>query len=901
MDWKHHITNAIVAAGAAPDDDVVEELAQHARAIYDEARAEGASADEAQARVERQIDIWCADAASLRRRSRSRTVVEPPPANARHLAGALHDLRYAARLLARRPAAALVAIVTMALGIGATTVLFSVAWGVLFKPLPWPDADRLVRLSETRQGSTRRLPPLLTNGTYLAWRTGAATIEEIGGWTTDTVTMAAGGSPQRVRIAAVTPSVFPLVRAQAALGSVFTTDATPQDVVVSYGLWQQLLGGDPSALGRSVMLDGEPRTIVAVMPRSFEFPDKETRAWVPFRVRPVVGENNSRTISIFRAMARLKPGVTAAQASAEATARARSAPNPLLTAVAVFGSQGPAEVTARGALDDMTREVRQPLLVFLFAVGLLLATATANVASVQLARAATRRREMAIRSALGAAGSRLPRQLLIEKLLVGMSGGLLGGLGAFWLHRGLPRLLPADFPRVMDVALDLRVLAFAFAISVVSSVAFGLMPALSARRLNLVEALTEDSLAPVGASGRTRTARVRALIMAGQVAVASVLLIGASLLIRSFVSLLNVDRGYDVTNVLTAQIPMGARDFTPTRRAQMLERLLDRIRSLPGVSEVAFTTVLPLTPIDRLMAFTMPASTATGERAQIQAGIRTVSPSYFAALGMRIVEGRSLSDTDTATSRPVVLVNRAFARRYLDNQAIGRELPAGLDPSRTEQLWQIVGVVDDVRMRNVTDPPQPEVFVSYRQLKNGILPVDPTIVVRASTDPHGLTPRIRDLLREQDSSLVLDSVLTMDERLLQNLARPRLYAIMLGAFAVFALTIAAVGLFGALSYGVAQRSREIAVRSALGARPSQILQMVVRQGLTIAVAGILVGMVAAVALARSMATFLYGVTPHDALTFVTVPLLLLVVTTVACFIPARRAARLDPLRVLKAG
>jgi len=811
----------------------------------------------------------------------------------------MHDIRYACRMLARRPGAAIVAVVTMALGIGATTVLFSIAWGVLFKPLPWPDADRLVRLSETRQGSTRRLPPLLTNGTYLAWQESPATIEQIGAWTTDTVNVtAAGGTPQRVRIASVTPGVFPLVRARPAAGSLFTADAARRDVLISYGLWQQLFGGDPSAVGRTVTLDGEARTIVGVMPGAFEFPDRETRAWIPFEVPAVVGENNSRRISIFRAMARLKPGVTAEQASAEGTSRGRAAPDPMLTAMAVFGSRGPVEVSATPVLDAMTQDVRRPLLVFLVAVALLLSTATANVAGVQLARAATRRREMAIRSALGAPGGRLARQLLVENLIVGLAGGALGVAGAFWLHRALPSLLPADFPRIADVALDLRVLTFALAISVVSSIAFGLLPALGARRTNLVESLSEDGLAPVGAFSRTKTARARSLIMAGQVAVASVLLVGASLLIRTFVSLMNVDRGYDVTNVLTAQLPMPDATFTPARRAQILDRLLERAAASPGVVNAALTTVLPLTPMDQLMAFTMPPSPVTGQSVQVQTGMRTVSTSYFAALGMRVGEGRPFSDADTAASLPVVVVNRAFANRYLDGKAIGRELPLGLDDAKGEQRWQVVGVVDDVRMRNMTDPPQPEMFVSYLQ-RRGMRASNPTVVIRMSGDPHRFVPELRHLVSEQDPAVVLDSVFTMDERLLQNLARPRLYAIMLGGFAAFALAIAGVGLFGVLSYAVAQRSREIAVRSALGARPSQIVRMVIRQGLTIAVGGIAVGLIAAIALSRSMATFLYGVTPHDTITFVAVPLVLLAVAAIACFIPARRAARLDPLRVLR--
>ena len=868
--------------------------------MYDTARAEGASPAEADERVARQIALWAGEAPGLQRRPRRAPVVEPPASATSRLVGVAHDLKYAMRLLRRRPGATLVSMLTMALGIGATTVLFSVAWGVLGKALPWPEADRLVRLAETRQGSTRRLPPILTNGTYLAWRDARGTIDEIGGWSGSTVTVTDRGDPQRIRIGAVTPTMFSLLGAKPAIGALFTTDTAESEIVLSHALWQQLFAGSPGALGATLRIDGALRTVVAVMPRDFTFPDREARAWVPLRVRPVLGENpETRYISLFSAIARLKPGVTPAQAAAEGSARGRGAPDPGLTAIAVFGSRGPVEVTAVPVLDAMTREVREPIIIFLVAVALLLATATANVASVQLARSATRRREIAIRSALGAGGGRLARQLLIENVLLGLLGGLVGLLGATWLHRALPTLLPADFPRVPDVTLDFRVMAFAAGVSVVSSVAFGLLPAMQARRINLVEALTEDSLAPVGGSTRIRTARTRALIMAGQVAVASVLLIGGSLLIRSFAAMWRVDRGYDVTNVLTARLPLPDASFTPARRAQLLAGVLDRLHATPGVTRAAFTTVLPLSSIDQLLAFNLPPSGRTGDPVQVQSSMRIVSPHYFASLGMHIADGRALAETDTRTTLPVVVVNRAFARRYLDNVALGRRLPAGLDHARNEQQWEVVGVVEDVRMRNLTDAPQPEIFVSFAQLTSGVQASDPTIVVRTTGDAAAFVPRLRDAVRQEDPSVALDAMATMEQRLLGNLARPRLYAIMLGGFAVFALAIAAVGLFGVLSCTVAQRSREIAVRSALGARPIDIVMLVVGQGLAITGIGLVAGVAAALILTRSISTFLYGVDVHDRVTFVAVPLLLLAVAAVACFVPARRAARLDPLRVLK--
>lgn len=815
-------------------------------------------------------------------------------------AGVLHDARYAFRLLRKRPGATLVSMLTMALGIGATTVLFSVAWGVLFKPLPWPGADRLVRVTETREGSTRRLPNILTNGTFLSWSESPATIEALGGYGTGNATLTQSGEPERLRVAEVTPTMLPMVQGHPIAGSAFNGDPSQDHtILLSYGLWQERYAGASDAVGRAVQLDGEAYTVLGIMPRDFYFPDRETRAWTPMRVPPVFTKGREgRSISIFSAVARLKPGVTPQQAAEEGTARGRAAPDPGLTAMALFGSRGPVTVSAEPLLEAMTKDVRPALLVFLVAVGLLLATATANVAGLQLARATTRRREIAIRSALGAGSRRLARQLLVENVLLGLMGGAVGIAAAFWLHRALPSLLPADFPRATDVALDLRVLGFAVLVTVVASIAFGLLPAMHTRRLNLVESLTEDSLAPVGGGSRSKTARARTVIMAGQVAVASVLLIGASLLIRSFIALLNADRGYDVSNVLTARVPMPAPVYTDQRRSAIMRGVIERLRGTPGVTQAAFTTILPLSGSEALMAFTLPPADSGGQPATVNAALRTVSPDYFPVMGIRLLDGRVLNDKDTASSLPVVVVNRTFAERYFGGRAIGRRLPAALEEGRHD--WDIVGMVEDARMGAVTDPPQAEIYVSDAQ-RSGLGSTMPSLVLRTGGNPAAFVAQLRAIVREQDSNLALDRISTMRERLMGNLAAPRLYAVLLGGFAAFALAIAAVGLFGVLSYSVAQRSREIAVRSALGARPFDIVMMVVGQGLVVCAGGLVVGIGTSLWLARSMASFVYGISVHDAATFVIVPVVLLAVSAIACFVPARRAARLDPLQVLKAG
>jgi putative ABC transport system permease protein len=596
-----------------------------------------------------------------------------------------------------------------------------------------------------------------------------------------------------------------------------------------------------------------------------------------------------------RGIARLKPGATAAQATQEATARGRSGPDPGMTAIAVFGSRGPVDATATPMLKAMTADVRPALLILLGAVGLLLVTAAANIASVQLARAATRRREIAVRAALGASGGRLARQMLIENVVVGLLGGVLGVLLAALLNRALPSLLPPDFPRVADVAIDARVLVFALGVSLLTSVGFGSLPALQARKLNLVEGLVEDAASAGRGYGRSPIARLRSGIMAGQVAVACLLLVGAALLIQTFVAMLNVDRGYDSTNVLTARVVLPDASFTPERRAQFTTRLLEQLAARADVVASGITTVLPLGTGDALMGFRLPPRAGSSDPIQVQTAIRTISADYMRALGLRIVQGRGIQASDTPTSLPVVLVSRTFAKRYLQGNPIGQKLPLASNSSGNE----IVGVVDDVMPRSLTDPPQPEIYVAFAQ--GHTLQSDPIVVVRTRNAAAAMSGTLRQVVGGLDASVAIDQMMTMDQRVVGSIARPRLYAIVLGGFAVFALVIAGVGLFGVLSYGVSQRSREIGVRTALGARPFDIVRLVVGEGLVVTLIGIVTGLASAFALTRSMSAFLYGITAHDLLTYLAVPVVLLAVSAVACYVPARRAARLDPLRVLKAG
>jgi putative ABC transport system permease protein len=827
------------------------------------------------------------------------------------LASITQDLRYGLRLLRRQPGFAAVAISTMALGIGATTMLFSVAYGVLLKPLPWSDAERLVRVTETRQGRTGRVAGTVSNGTLLAWRDHPSTIEDVGGWLTQTATLTGAGDPVRVPIIPTTPSLFPILRVHPLIGRLFNEGEGARDrpglVILSYGLWQERFGGRSEIIGRLIQLDDRPYSIVGVMPREFAFPDRETRAWTAWDVPLVVAESGARVGVIFRAMGRLRVGATPAQAAAEATSRARGAPDMGFVARALFGAVGPIDVSAVPELRAMTADVRPAILVLLTAVGLLLMTATANVASLQLARAVTRRREMALRAAIGAGQSRIVRQLLIESAMIGLAGGAAGVALAAGFQRWLPSLLVAGFPRLDAVTIDMRVLSFALGVSVLSSVVCGLMPAWHTRRADLIEQLSEDGVAPIGGAMRSRMARTRALIMAAQVAIACILLVGAALLTRSFVSLIRADRGYDPVNLLTARLPLPP-GYPAERRSQLLEVLLERLRAAPGVTHAAYSTGLPLVSSGGFSAFNMRSPRNPDIEIEVQATQRIISSDYFAAMRLRLIAGRALSDADTSATPPAIVVNRTFARQYLGERPVGFHIPqrgpraGGLRFTDEHADWEVVGVVDDMRQDSVDAPLQPEIFASFKQiLPAGIRNFDPILVVRTTADPTTYVSTLRNLVHEEAPALALDSVMTMEDRVMTSLAKPRLYAVALAWFGVFAVLIAGVGLFGVLSFSVAQRTREIGVRSALGAQARDIVALVLRQALWIVGSGVALGLAVALTGARLLSAFLYGISPRDGFTFVGVPIVIIAVAAVACLVPARRAAKVDPLTALRGG
>ncbi|HYM25191.1 MAG TPA: ADOP family duplicated permease [Vicinamibacterales bacterium] len=818
------------------------------------------------------------------------------------------DLRYALRLLRRNPGYAAVSILTMALGIGATTTLFSVTYGVLLKPLPWADADRIMRVVETRDGHPARLPETMTNATYFSWRDEMATIDAIGGYAIGTNSMTAsrdgGDEPIRLRVTAMTPSAFDVLRARPLRGRLFT-DAevpaaglsgvdTPRPAVISHALWRDWFAGRDDALGTVIRLDDVPHTIVGVMAASFAFPDAETRAWTPLPIPQVVQPRNARSTMIFGGLVRLRPGVSPLRAAAEGTSRARHAPDLGFGALAMFGSSAPPDIAVTPLAQAMTADVRPALLLLLAAVILLLATAVANVGGLQLARASTRRREIAVRTAIGASRRQLLRQLVAESAVVTAAGAAAGVVAAFGLARLLPSVLPADFPRTTDISVSAPVLAVAVLLSIAASVGASLLPATLTRRVEVTAILADESAASA-AGARSRSGRLRALVMAAQVAVASLLLVGAALLGRSFVALIHADRGYDPSNLLTARLDLPQRTDGPTH-ARLADAVIERLRGIPGVTMAAAGNALPFMSLGSALGTELPSPSNPAIRLQVHANVRLVSPGYISAMRLPLLQGRLLNDSDGAASAAAV-VSRSFAQQYLGDDPIGKHIPMAVAAGGRED-WEVVGVVGDMRQASATDPRSPDVFVSYRQ-SNGWIRGSIYFVVRTAADPTAQIAALRTAVREQDPTLALDSIMTMEDRVATSLAKPRLYAILLIGFAVAALAIAGVGLFGVLSYAVAQRAREIGIRTALGAQFADVVVLVLRQAVAVTAAGSAAGMWAAFALTRYVSSFLYGVGRADLVSYASVGAVIAAVAAIACIVPARRATRIDPLIALR--
>jgi predicted permease len=902
MNWQAEVTAEFTRQRKTADASVVEELAQHASAAFEAARADGIAIAVAEASVRGLIHSWCSKTSGPRRLERA-PLIEAPQGRS-IFSGLSLDLRQAFRLLRRQPGVACLSVLMIALGIGVTSTLFSVVNGVLLRPLPWKASDRLVRVFENRAGMHAETDwaHRLTNITFNAWSAQPQTIDGVAGWREAELLLSGETAVERITTASVTPTLVPLLGEVPLLGNNFTLeDATANNtVILSYGFWQERFGGSGDVLGKQIALGGRSHTIIGVMRRGFEFPTSATRLWTPLELRPYytpTGPRRGYNVNLFDGIARLKPGVTPAQAAAEGSARLDAETGDIRKlATDIFTARG-ASIIAVPLLDWVIRDVRPALWILLAAAGLLFVAAIGTVVNLQLAQASARRREIAIRSAIGAGTGRLARQLFVETMTLSAIGGALGLALTVLLLRALPVLLPSSFPRADHIGLDARVFATAAALTLIVSLAIGLLPSRMARRLGLTSALAEDGSAPIGHGFRSSGGRSRGLIITAQVAIAAMLLVGGALLVRTFSALLGADRGYTPDNLLTARVAFLGAGLPAGSRAAFYKELIDRIKAIRGVEHVGFTDALPTVGRNWQIRVTLGPGDTRSRDNDVEAVYRLVSDDYFASMGFRILSGRGFTPQDTLSSDPVVVVNETFARRYLAGNPIGVNVNPDLNQYRPNiPSWRIVGVVADVQHDTPVDPIRPELYATIGQL-NGY-PAQ-YLTVRTTGDPVALVPDLRSIVRTISRNASLDQVMTMDGRVRTSLARPRLYAVLIGGFSSFAVLIAAIGLFGGLSYGVTQRRREIGVRTALGATPLNIISLVLKQGAAMTVAGLAIGLGAAAATVRYIAGFLFGVTPLDPPTFGVVGMALFCVAMVACAIPARRAARIDAITALR--
>jgi putative ABC transport system permease protein len=795
----------------------------------------------------------------------------------------LNDFRFGARILVRTPGTSLAAVVALALGIGANTTIFGVVYGVLLRPLPYPDADRIVLVWQDMRQRGGPSDEWATPGNYVDWRAETRVFESLAVATGGGAILTGGGEAEQVPAGFVSSAYFDVFGARPALGRAFRADeelpTAPRATILSDALWKRRFGGDPAILGRSIVVNGVSSQIVGVMPPGFEPAIVGPRAqlWQPVRINPAAP---SRGAVVLRAFARLRDGVGLEQASAHMSAVATRLER-------LHPENRDAGVRLEPLFERVVGAARPAILVLAVAVGLVLLIACANVANLLLARASGRAREMAVRAALGAGRRRLVRQLLAESLLVAGAGAAAGLLIAVWGVEALVAASPAGTPRLELVGIDGVVLGFTAALAVLTGLAFGFAPALHASRADLGGALREGGR---GTAGGGRALR-RALVVA-ETAIALVLLVGAGLLLRSFVELQAVDRGFDSSNLLVGSVaPPRARYAEPAQVAGLYDRLVERLRAVPGAESSALVSVLPLSGDDTDMSFDIEGRpTPTRPSEQPVAWYRVVSSDYLRTMRIRVVRGRGLGDQDQAAAPGAVLINESLARKYWPNEEpIGRRISVG------DRSFTIVGLVADVRHRGPRTRADTEMYVHYRQLPER----GTTIVVRAASRPELLAPAVRDAVRSVDADLPVTGVAKMSELEADAVAEPRFVMLLVGLLAGVALTLALVGVYGVLSYAVAQRTNEIGVRMALGATRHDVLALVVGDGLRMVALGGAIGVAGAIAAGRALQTLLFGVSAADPATIAAAALLVAATALGACWAPARRATRIDPMEALR--
>ena len=809
------------------------------------------------------------------------------------------DTRFAVRMLRREPTFSAVAILTLALGIGANTAIFSVVNAVLLEPLPYPAPERLVLLWERNTAASKDRDPVAPPN-FLDWRRSNTVFDELGAYRIREFALTHVEQPEQLRALSTTASVFRVLGVAAALGRPFTDDEEQRRervVVLSHAFWQRRFGGDPSLVGRSVALDGAAFTIVGVMPPAFEFPD-DTPVDLYSPIAFAQSELNGRRSHTLTVIGRLKPGVTLQAAQANIGS--------LASRIAAQDSGSNPEVTIIGVHDALVEHVRLGLTILLGTVSLVLLVACANVANLLLVRAAARRRELAMRAALGAGHRRLLRQMLTESLVLASLGAGVGLVLAWWLLRLLVGAGPQDLPRLEGISIDTPVLLFTMAMAIVTAITFGLLPALAASRRSLTDAFKQTSPHATATFGRSNGG---ALLLVGEIALSLTLLASAGLMVRSLINMQSLDLGFQPANLLTAQLflapsryPIDSAQFRPatarvgdvadSKPAVFMTQLEERLKRMPGVESVGAVSALPLNPVgtDYDLPVILEGQPRPRPGEEPQADFRVATTGYFRAMNIPVLRGREFTDFDGPNSTPVMVINDTTARQLFSGGD-----PVGQRIILYGRAREIVGVVGSVRHHGFSRDARPEMILPYRQFQFGGM----TLVLRSQLERTALAAEVSRAVHALDPQQPVSRVRMMTELFAASVAQPRFTTLLLSAFAALALILAVVGIYGVMSYSVSQRTREIGVRLALGARPQELIAMVVGRGMLLAAIGVTLGLVSAIASTRLMTDLLFAVTPTDPAALGGAVVALILSSLAATYVPAARAARVAPASVLK--
>ncbi len=800
----------------------------------------------------------------------------------------LKDLRHGLRTLLRQPGFTVVAVITLALGIGANTAIFSLVNAVLLRALPFKDPEQIVSIG--KQAGAGGLPGL-AGYEYLAWKEKSSSFADLAAYSDDNFNLIGQGEPERISCARVTASLFTTLGVQPIRGRTFLPeeDRPGQNrvAVVSEGFWQRRYGNSEALVGGPLQLNDKTYTVVGIMPSSFRFPGN-FEIWLPLALDPIK-ETQGDFLSLVEVVGRLKPDAVAQQAQTELNLISQHASTEL---------KDPPPVSAleiHPLHQQLVVGVRLTLLVLWGAVGLVMLLACANVANLMLSRTVSRQREMAIRAAVGARRWQLIRQLLVESLILGVVGGALGLMFAVWGVSAIASLVPEGFASSVHnlnaIALDWRVFGFTLALSLLMALVFGIFPALSGSRPDLLKVLRESSARNLMSFGLRS---MRGWLVVTELALALILLLGAGLLVRSFRQLTAIDLGFNHDNVLMARINLPRSVYrTDEQTAAFHRQLVERVKALPGVESTGTINHTPLSGFGVIVFTGIEGQPPPDREKDLPIGVGSVSPDYFRTLHIPLISGRVYDERDRADSPKVAVVNQAFAKRYFPaGDVLGKRVGFGCEDGL---CTTIVGVVGNVKQESITTDVAPEIYVPFSQMPmNGM-----TLFVRTNSNPADFARTVRAEVLAIDKNQPVYDVKTLDQRVIETIAASRSLMLLFSGFALLALVLASVGTYGIVSYAVSQRTREIGIRMALGARAIDVLRLVLKNGMTLVVAGVAIGIGGALALTRFLTTMLFGVTPTDTLTFVVVSLALAAVALIACLVPARRATKVDPLEALR--